>query len=189
MPLKTATLRIASDITIVPASLKHASALSALIQQNISYLKPCLPKVAGLSNIALARTHLQDVTDAARVGELYEWHIFRGEEMCGVVRLHHIEPENRKASIAYYLGAQYQGAGLATMAARAVIAHSFEVLSLNRIEMRCTADNLASQRIAKRLGFMWEGMLRQAEQLDGKFVDHFVYGLLRDDPHPIGRNP
>jgi ribosomal-protein-serine acetyltransferase len=42
-------------------------------------------------------------------------------------------------------------------------------------------ENLASQRLAKRLGFTWEGMLRQAELLDGVFVDHFVHSLLRQD--------
>jgi ribosomal-protein-serine acetyltransferase len=185
LALKTATLRIAPEITVVPASLQHASALSALVQQNIPHLKPYLPKVTGLSNIALARTHLQDVMDASRLGELYEWHIFCRNDICGAVRLHQVEPDNRKASIAYYLGAQYQGAGLATTAVRAVIAHSFDRLALNRIELRCAADNLASQKIAKRLGFTWEGMLRQAEQLDGKFVDHFVYGLLREDARPV----
>ena len=67
------------------------------------------------------------------------------------------------------------------MSVRAVIAYCFKQMDLNRIELRCASENMPSQRMAKRLGFTWEGMLRQAELLDGEFVDHFVYSLLRQE--------
>jgi ribosomal-protein-serine acetyltransferase len=124
---------------------------------------------------------LKHVIAAADDGELYEWHIFRGEELCGAIRVSKIERANRAASIACYLAADQQGGGVATSCLRAVIAYCFRHLNLNRVEWRCASENLASQRLAKRLGFTWEGMLRQAELLDGVFVDHFVHSLLRQD--------
>ena len=52
---------------------------------------------------------------------------------------------------------------------------------MNRVELRCVPANLPSVRMAERLGFTREGVLRQAELLDGVFMDHAVYGLLRAD--------
>ena len=69
---------------------------------------------------------------------------------------------------------------------RAVLAHAIKVLQLNRIELQCAAGNRASMALAGRLGFAHEGVLRQAECLNGVFVDLHVYGLLRADFVPEG---
>ncbi|HLR53575.1 MAG TPA: GNAT family protein, partial [Pseudogracilibacillus sp.] len=39
----------------------------------------------------------------------------------------------------------------------------------------------SSSRIPERLGFQYEGRLRQAEWLYDDYVDHFVYGLLKEE--------
>jgi ribosomal-protein-serine acetyltransferase len=65
------------------------------------------------------------------------------------------------------------------------IEYCFRQLGLNRIELKCAATNFASMRVAERLGFSREGVLRQAEFLDGAFVDHHVYGLLRSDANAM----
>jgi ribosomal-protein-serine acetyltransferase len=179
--LNTDILRISPDINVIPVSLAHASALSSLVKGNTAHLKTFLPKVTGLATLEAAQEHLHHVIASRAHGELFEWHIFAGDQLCGAIRLNQVEAHNHKASIAYYLGAGHQGAGLATTSVRAVIAYCFEHMDLNRIELRCASENLASQRMAKRLGFTWEGLLRQAELLDGVFVDHFVYSLLRQD--------
>lgn len=180
-PLNTETLHIAPGISCVPVSLAHAGDLAFLVAANMAQLQTFMPKVVGLATPEAAHAHLQFALDAIAQGELLEWHIFKGGSLAGSVRVNHIEDENRKASIGYFLGQEFQGAGLATSAARAVIAYCFEQLDFNRIELKCASTNLASQRVAKRLGFTWEGMLRQAELLDGAYADHFVYGLLRHD--------
>ncbi len=140
-----------------------------------------MPAVAALGTLEAAQAHLKQAIAAADQGELHEWHIFRGDDLCGAIRVSQIDRGNRTASLSCYLGADQQGAGVATASLRAVIAYCFKHLNLNRIEWRCASENMASQRLAKRLGFAWEGMLRQAEMLNGEFVDHFVYSLLRQD--------
>jgi ribosomal-protein-serine acetyltransferase len=161
--------------------LADAGALASLVADNIGHLQGFLPKVIGLDTLDAAAQYLQFAVEAGAQGELLEWHIFSHERLCGAVRLNHIERDNRKASVGYFIGEQFQGSGLATASVRAVLRFAFEQLGFNRIELRCASDNVASQRVAERLGFAWEGLLRQAELADGVYLDHFVYGLLRDD--------
>ncbi len=166
---------------MMPAKPADASALASLVAANIGHLQTFMPKVLGLATLPAAQNYLQGVVEAGEEGTLLEWHIVAGDRLCGAVRINHIELDNRKASVGYYLGQQHQGKGLATSALRAVLQFAFQRLGFNRIELKCASENVASQRVAERLGFRWEGLLRQAELVDGVFLDHFVYGLLRDD--------
>ncbi|WP_426104949.1 GNAT family N-acetyltransferase [Massilia sp. TSP1-1-2] len=168
---------------MTPVALADAAGLAALIQENTAYLKKYLPKVVTLSSIAACTAHVQHVIEAGQVDELFEWHIFANDKLCGAIRVNKIELENRKASMGYYIGENFQGQGLASASVRAVIGYCFDRLGFNRIELQCTSTNLGSQMVAKRLGFTWEGMLREAELLNGEYVDLFVYGLLRDEFH------
>ncbi len=151
------------------------------MQENATYLNKFLPKVVTLSTVEACTAHLSYVMEASKEDELFEWHIFANDKLCGAIRLNKIELGNHKASIAYYIGENCQGQGMASSSVRAVLGYCFDKLGFNRIELQCTSSNLASQHVAKRLGFTWEGMLRQAELLDGEYVDLFVYGLLRED--------
>ena len=162
-------------------ALAHAAELAGLVKENAAYLKQYLPKVVTLSSVPACTAHLQHVIEAGQDDELFEWHIFAGDKLCGAIRLNKIELENHKASMGYYIGENCQGQGLASSAVHAVIGYCFDTLGLHRIELQCAAGNMASQKVAKRLGFRWEGMLRQAELLNGDYVDLFVYGLLREE--------
>ncbi len=179
--LKTAPLHAAPGIRVVPVAVADAGALASLVHANVSHLSAFLPKVTGLATVEACERHLQHVIDCGDDNEVFEWHIFDDDILCGAVRLNHIEEENHKASIAYYIGASHQGKGLATAAVRAVLAYCFTNMGFNRIELKCAVANMASQQVAKRLGFTWEGMLHQAELLNGSYIDHFVYGLVRED--------
>jgi ribosomal-protein-alanine N-acetyltransferase len=56
--------------------------------------------------------------------------------------------------------------------------------TLHRIEARCSVENVASQRVLEKSRFEREGRLRGYFILDGRRVDHYLYGLLRDDYLP-----
>jgi ribosomal-protein-serine acetyltransferase len=57
----------------------------------------------------------------------------------------------------------------------------FKYYSLNRIDIRCAVDNRKSRAIPERLGFQQEGGIRRAEKVDGEYLDHVVYGLLKQE--------
>lgn len=180
--LKTEILSVAPGIRLLPASLTDAAALTTLVGDNRAHLATFMPKVVELGgSVDITEQYLQSVMESNGLGELLEWHIFSGDTLCGAIRINHIEAENKKASIGYYLGVQHQGKGLATLSVGAVLKFAYERLGFHRIELICASDNVASQRLAERLGFSWEGLLRQAQMIDGVFVDQFVYSLLRPE--------
>jgi ribosomal-protein-serine acetyltransferase len=57
------------------------------------------------------------------------------------------------------------------------------------MEIHCATGNTRSSAVPKRLGFTFEGTLREAQLLDGRYVDLDVYSMLRREYHKdrVGR--
>lgn len=187
--LQAKIIDIEPGLQAKPATNAHAVALADLVEQNLAHICAYLPSVAALASIGGAQAHIERITDLAAKEELLEWVLLLDGDMCGSVRLNQIDKESRKAGLGYFIGAQFQGRGIMTKAVAAVCAFSFDTLDLNRIELRCASTNLASMRVAERLGFVREGMLRQAELLGDAFVELYVYGLLREEYMLLGHKP
>ena len=68
------------------------------------------------------------------------------------------------------------------MAVSAIVGYAFDHLHLNRLEIRTDVENFASRSLAERLGFQYEGTLRQAYRInDERYSDDAVYSLLATD--------
>lgn len=174
-------LKTPSGVSIIPVEIEHAAALGSLVQENIAHLSSFLPALAGLTSVETARDHLRAAVMRASEGEIFEWHLFVKESLCGAIRIKDIDSNNRSAKIAYFIDHRFAGRGIVTSSAFAVIEFCFGHLNLNRIELRCASGNLPSKRVAEKLGFVHEGVLRQEEYLHGVFVDHHIYSMLRQD--------
>ena len=168
-------------VSLQPVAVEHAAALADLLRQEKAHLSPYLPALGELTSLSAARGHLAVAVDRARHHELFERHLFDGAVLCGAIRLKNIDRDDRKAHIGYFLGSAFEGRGIVTSSMRSVLAFCFDTLQLNRLELRCAAGNERSMAVARRLGFVHEGTLRQDEFLHGAFVDQHVFGLLRDD--------
>ena len=80
---------------------------------------------------------------------------------------------------------QFRGRGLLTEAAKAVVGFGFvsapEGLSLRRIEWHANAGNITSARVARRVGFQFEGTLRLGVMGRQTREDDWVTGILSSD--------
>ncbi|MBB6409108.1 GNAT family N-acetyltransferase [Mesorhizobium sangaii] len=70
---------------------------------------------------------------------------------------------------------------LATEALYLILRHVFDDLGYRRLEWTCTSTNLRSRKAADRLGFVYEGTLRQGLFLKGKPCDICVYSMLSSE--------
>lgn len=57
----------------------------------------------------------------------------------------------------------------------------FEKLNVHRIQANCNANNVASEKIMKRIGMKIEGTLRHTRFLRGEWCDSTIYSILEDE--------
>jgi ribosomal-protein-serine acetyltransferase len=95
----------------------------------------------------------------------------------GVVSYMNVNRRHRHTTLGYWLDKDHQGRGLAITAVSALVEHAFRVWKLNRVEIRAAVENDQSRALAERLGFAREGLLHQAEFVDGRFLDTVVFGM------------
>jgi RimJ/RimL family protein N-acetyltransferase len=110
------------------------------------------------------------------------WGIRRDDRWIGMIGLHRIELGG-SAEIGYWMAKQARGKGYLTEAARAVVDFGFAPygLGLARIEWRAVAGNVPSARTARRLGFRYEGLLRQGLSDPRGRSDGWIAALLAGD--------
>ena len=84
----------------------------------------------------------------------------------------------RSCLTGYELARQAQGRGYMTEALRAIYAWAFESMAVDRIEAQVHPENTPSLALLKTLGFVEEGLLREAGYWLGERRDLVQLGLL-----------
>jgi ribosomal-protein-alanine N-acetyltransferase len=93
----------------------------------------------------------------------------------------HFDSDFRCAELGYELRRAYWRKGIMSEALPAVISYGFEELGLHRIEACPLAGNTPSSDLLLKLGFRYEGKLRQRALFHGRFEDQLYYGLLMEE--------
>ena len=100
----------------------------------------------------------------------------------GIIGLLSIDQKNKKAEYYVLMGnTDFKGKGIAKEASRQIINYGFYELGLNRIYLFTEVKNETAQKLFERVGFTKEGCLRADLFSHGKFVDRYVYSILKED--------
>lgn len=98
------------------------------------------------------------------------------DEFAGDIGLYN-EPFSRQAMIGYSMLPKFRGRGLTTRAVRLLSAWAFEI-GVRRLVAGTMIDNVASQRVLEKAGFVREGIQRSRfEGADGTRVDDVTHVL------------
>ncbi|KAL4312122.1 hypothetical protein GQ457_01G008410 [Hibiscus cannabinus] len=91
--------------------------------------------------------------------------------------------DKTRARVGYAIGAEYWGQGITTTALKmAVAADAFSVFEgLVRLEALVEVENVGSQRVLEKVGFLKEGLLRKYGFCKGEIRDMIVYSFLSTD--------
>ncbi len=90
--------------------------------------------------------------------------------------------ESKIGRIGYWCASDRRGQGITTRALRRLCRYALDELGLERLELITDPDNQASQRVAEKVGFQREGVLR-AHLLtrDGRRRDSVMFSLLPEE--------
>jgi ribosomal-protein-serine acetyltransferase len=101
--------------------------------------------------------------------------------LVGIVGLEACVHLHRSCELGYWLRKEATGRGLMTEASRSAIDFAFHQMGAHRIRVAAATENYRSLQVIWRLGFRFEGLLRQAEFCNRRWLDHAVFGLLSTD--------
>lgn len=87
----------------------------------------------------------------------------------------------RSAYIGYWVDRDLAGRGIIPTAVAMAVDHCFAVVGLHRIEINIRPENMASRRVAEKLGFREEGLRARFLHIDGDWRDHVSYALTAED--------
>jgi ribosomal-protein-serine acetyltransferase len=159
----------------------HAPTLFYLVNDNREYLKKWLPWVDNMQAVDNAKNYIASCIKQAMEKTDFAYAIMYERKMVGRIGIHHINQQNKIGEIGYWLADGLQGKGIVTKSCKALIYHGFNELGLNRIEIKCATGNDKSRAIAEKLKFKQEAILRQAELLNGNFIDLYLYSMLKEE--------
>jgi ribosomal-protein-alanine N-acetyltransferase len=84
----------------------------------------------------------------------------------------------RAAKLGYAIRADRWGRGYATDAARTLTAYGFQELNLHRISAAIGPDNASSIALVNKLGFTYEGRIRDHVHTNGDWRDSLLFSVL-----------
>jgi len=117
----------------------------------------------GPKNLADERKWVRrTVPQGWKKGTALTWTMYRDGEVVGNIDLHAISAGNRSAEVGLWVAPDHQGNGYATEACRLVLDFGFKKMGLNRMTYKLLEGNKPSESLAKKLGFRYEGRLKQA---------------------------
>jgi len=135
------------------------------------------------TEMAQSDEFIQRAVDAQAAGTSLRLGIVRRDDdrLIGQCTLYAVSDQNRRAEMGYTLASDAWGRGYMNEALIALVDYGFGTLDMIRLEADIDPRNLASARALERLGFAFEGLMRDRWIVGGEISDTGFYGLLRRD--------
>lgn len=99
------------------------------------------------------------------------------DQVVGNISFNKIDQQLKRVEIGYWLSADYQGKGIVTRSVAKLIELAFTKYEMEKVQISAAEKNQPSRKVAERLGFTLEGIISRDENLNGRIVDHAIYGL------------
>ncbi len=163
---------------------KDAKLLKNSIDESLEHLRPWMSWAKNEpESVETKMDRLRKYRGQFDLGLDYTFGIFNKDEkkLIGSTGLHTRLGDNAR-EIGYWINVNYLNQGYATETVKALIKVAFEIEQLSRIEIKCAPNNIASQRIPKKLGFIHEATLKnRTTDTEGKLSDVMIWTMFKED--------
>lgn len=123
------------------------------------------------------------ITHELQKSETYAIELTKENKVIGTVSLRkqYNESDLDIRSISCVINPNYWGQGYAPEAIRALIRYGFEEKNVHKVLGGHYSFNTQSEKLNKKLGFVYEGRRREVRLHEGKLVDELEYSMLLKD--------
>ena len=173
-------IRSTPRFTIRPFRRRDVGSLHEAITASLADLQQWLPW-AGNYDRSVAQRFIRDSASAWAEGRAFDFAVRDTNEPnrhIGNVSVWWTSRQNGIGEIGYWVRSDMTGKGVGTEITARAVQIGFEEMSAHKIVLRIAVGNVASERIAQRLGFTYEGILRDEVRIEDEWVDHTAWSLL-----------
>ena len=171
-------LAVDDDIVLVLAEERHAEVMNELIVRNQARLarwEPWAELPATLDGTrAYIRAALEDFVRGRQISTIIA--VDGGRRLVGRCGIR-INQYASSGDIGYWIDSEFEGRGITSRSARALIGSVFTELGLSKVELRTSIANQRSRAVAERLGFTYEGVLPAGLRFTNRSDDVALYGV------------
>lgn len=175
------TINIDTQMMLEIVDDSHAQQLYELAERNRDHLGKWLPWINHMQSVDFIKGFIASSKKKAAEKTDFAYVIVYDNQMVGRIGVYNIDHLNKIGSIGYWIAAEFEGMGLTTRACKEMINYCFTYLGLNRVEIKCGTENHRSRQIPERLGFKLEGIIREGEHVNGRFIDLYSFSLLKKE--------
>ena len=185
--ITTAVYRIETERLVVRCwDPKDAVLLQQASAENKEHLLPFMPWAADEPQTVEQKIELtRRFRGLFDRGEDYVYGIFNKDEsrVLGGSGLHTRMKDNA-LEIGYWLHKDFLNQGYITESSAALTKVAFEIYHVERMEIHCAVENLASAAIPRKLGYIHEATRRRMAYANGGPTDSMIWTLFADEyPH------
>jgi ribosomal-protein-alanine N-acetyltransferase len=102
-------------------------------------------------------------------------------EKVGAIGYNNYQKQHGRAEVGYWLLPVYWGQGVIAEVFPVIIDFMLREKKVHRIEALVETGNTASEKVLKRMGFIYEGCMRDCEIKNGSYISLSIYSLLSTD--------
>lgn len=175
--------RYTRRLVLRPFRRRDVGPLHDAIEMSLSDLQPWLPWVDGY-NRAVSQRFVRESVAAWAEQRAYDFTIRTIDDQgrhIGNVSIWPVSSQNSIGEVGYWIRSDETGKGYGAEATTRIIQVGFEEMKLHKVQLRIAVGNIRSERIARNLGFVLEGTLRDEVKVGSRWLDHTVWSLLEDE--------
>jgi ribosomal-protein-alanine N-acetyltransferase len=133
---------------------------------------------------AAYRRRLARYAEDWRTDQGYTFFLFRMDDdaLVGGIGLSNVRRGVAETgSLGYWIGERFARHGYMAEGLKLMLSFCFQRLRLHRVEAACLPHNAPSRGLLLKSGFREEGYAREYLCIDGRWQDHVLFGLLREE--------
>ncbi len=176
--------RHSPHLSLRPFRRRDGDALLEAVLPSLDELNKWLPWAHGRYSRADAAAFIRESMSAWSEGRAFDFAVrsrAEPERHLGNVSVWFTSRAALVGEMGYWVRTDETGRGICTEATARALEIAFQELNMHRVTLRIAEGNVSSERVADKLGFTREGMLREEVRVNGVWLDHSVWGLLEHE--------
>ncbi len=152
-----------------------------VIKNNKDSLRPWLDWVDLVQSQDEYRSYMERVKYEQSIGIQKQIILTVDDVAAGEIVFEDFDARVRSCMMGYWLNPELHNQGIMTSACTRAINMAFESLNIDKVNVRFISDNTASHKLASKLGFKLDGVLRKNILYHGQIRDEIIMSLFADE--------